>query len=93
MLEDQMTKSPDKRIPQKLLDNAICAVLFPEIVQAGFGVGGKFGRGMMSCRDSETGEWGTPVFLRLTSVNWGVQIGAQSADVIMLVMNDKGLDA
>jgi len=92
MLEEQMTKSPDKRIPQALVDNAKCVVLFPEVVQAGFGVGGKYGRGMVSCRNAETGDWGTPVFLRLTSLNWGIQIGAQSADVIMLIMNDKGLD-
>jgi lipid-binding SYLF domain-containing protein len=92
MLEEQMTKSPDKRIPQTLLDNAQCVVLFPEIVQAGFAVGGKFGRGMVSCRNINTDGWGTPVFLRLTSVNWGAQIGAQSADVIMLIMNDDGLD-
>lgn len=92
MLEEQITKSPDKRIPQTLLDNAKCVVMFPEVVQAGLGLGGKFGRGMVSCRNAQTGDWGTPVFLRLTSINWGVQIGAQSADVIMLVMNDKGLD-
>ena len=92
MLEEQMTKSPDKRIPQALLGNAKCVVLFPEVVQAGFVVGGKYGRGMVSCRDAVTGDWGTPVFLRLTSLNWGIQIGAQSADVIMLIMNDKGLD-
>lgn len=92
MLEEQMTNSPDKRIPQALLNNARCVVLFPEVVQAGLVVGGKFGRGMVSCRDPETGDWGTPVFLRLTSINWGIQMGVQSADVIMLVMNDKGLN-
>ena len=81
----------DQRIPQALLGNAKCVVLFPEVVQAGFVVGGKYGRGMVSCRDAVTGDWGTPVFLRLTSLNWGIQIGAQSADVIMLIMNDKGL--
>ena len=91
MLDEQMAKSPDKRIPQALLNNAKCVVLFPEVVQAGFGAGGKFGRGMVSCRNADSGEWGTPVFLRLTSINWGIQVGAQSADVIMLIMKDKGL--
>lgn len=93
MLDEQMAKSPDKRIPQALLNNAKCVVLFPEVVQAGFVVGGKYGRGMVSCRDADSGDWGVPVFLRLTSINWGIQMGAQSADVIMLVMSDKGLDS
>ncbi|MDH3692007.1 MAG: lipid-binding SYLF domain-containing protein [Gammaproteobacteria bacterium] len=90
MLDEQMNQSPDKRIPKGLLQKAKCVALFPEVLQGGLGIGGKFGRGLVSCRH-ENGDWGVPVFTRLTSLTFGAQIGAQSVDVLMLIMNDKGL--
>lgn len=92
VLDEQIEKSPDKRIPKALLGKAKCVVLFPRVVQGGIGIGGKLGRGMVSCRNPEDGNWGTPVFLNLTALNWGLQLGAQSVDLIMLIMNDKGLE-
>ena len=92
MLDEQMGKSPDKRVPKALLDNARCVVLFPGVAHGGLGIGGKLGRGMVSCRNLQTGNWGPPVFLRLTGLNYGLQVGFQSADVMMLIMSDKGLE-
>ena len=66
-----------------------CSV--PEVGQVGVVVGGKFGRGIVSCRQ-ESGKWGVPVFLRLTSLSFGAQAGMQAADIMMLVMQDDGLD-
>jgi len=91
MLEAQLEKSLDSRIPEVLLQRAKCAALFPEVAQAGIGIGGKFGRGIVSCRQPD-GSWGVPVFLRLNSLSIGLQVGAQSADILMLIMQDDGLN-
>ncbi|NND00461.1 MAG: lipid-binding SYLF domain-containing protein, partial [Gammaproteobacteria bacterium] len=91
MLQDRVEKDADKRIPEKLLQSASCVVIFPEVVQAGLGIGGKFGRGIASCRQDDN-SWGVPVFLRLTSLTFGLQTGAQSVDLMMLVMQEDGLN-
>lgn len=92
MLETQLEKSADSRIPDSLLNAAKCVAVFPEVLQAGLGVGGKFGRGIVSCRQEE-GNWGVPVFLRLTSLTVGAQVGAQTSDILLLVMQDDGLES
>lgn len=92
VLETQMTQDFDKRIPNNLLQKSQCVAVFPSVLKAGFVVGAKRGDGLVSCRDKETGEWGAPAFFRITGVSWGLQIGAKSADVILLVMNQKGID-
>lgn len=91
MLDTQMGESPDKRIPKKLLEAAKCVAIFPEISQVGLGVGGKYGRGMVSCRHVD-GSFGVPLFTRLTSLTFGVQAGAQQVSLLMLIMSDKGLE-
>ncbi len=92
ILETQMTQIPDKRIPESLLKKAKCVAVFPSVLKAGFVVGAKRGEGLISCRNQDTGKWGAPAFFRITGVSWGLQIGAQAADVIFLVMNQKGID-
>ncbi|MDH3280403.1 MAG: lipid-binding SYLF domain-containing protein [Gammaproteobacteria bacterium] len=91
MLEAQMGSSPDKRVPQKLLQTAKCVAIFPEITQVGLGVGGKYGRGMVSCRRQD-GSYGVPLFARLTSLTIGLQAGVQQVSLLMLIMSDKGLE-
>lgn len=93
VLENQMTQDFDKRIPNRLLQKSECVAVFPSVLKAGFVIGAKRGDGLVSCRDKETGEWGATAFFRITGVSWGLQIGAKSADVILLVMNQKGIDA
>ncbi len=91
MLDEQMGSSADKRIPKKLIESAKCVAVFPQIGQADLGIGGKFGRGMVSCRH-EDGSFGVPLFTRLTSLTFGAQIGAQKVSLLMLIMSDKGLN-
>lgn len=85
----QVMDTPDKGIPEEVLDNAKCIVVVPHLIKAGFIVGGKHGRGVASCRTA-TG-WSAPAFISVGGGSWGLQIGAEGVDLVMLVMNDKGL--
>ncbi len=85
----QIMDAPDKGIPEEVLDGAKCIVVVPHLIKAGFIVGGKHGRGVASCRTA-TG-WSAPAFVSVGGGSWGLQIGAEGVDLVMLVMNDKGL--
>jgi lipid-binding SYLF domain-containing protein len=79
-------------IPQDLLDKADCVVVFPSVLKAAFIVGGSYGRGAMSCRKGENynGPWGPPSMMALEGGSFGLQIGGQATDFVLLVMNDRG---
>jgi len=79
---------PDKDIPQELWDRAACVMVVPSIKKAAFVFGGEYGKGLMSCRHA--GEWSAPVFMDLGKGSWGLQVGAQSIDLVLLVMNESG---
>jgi lipid-binding SYLF domain-containing protein len=81
---------PDKDIPQQLWDKAECAIVIPNLKKAAFIVGGEYGKGLMSCRQGNG--WSAPVFMELEKGSWGLQIGAQSIDLVLLVMNKNGID-
>ena len=85
----EIMAAPDKGIPEEVLDNAKCIMVVPNLIKAGFIVGGKHGRGVASCRTA-TG-WSAPAFVSVGGGSWGLQIGAEGIDLVMLVMNDKGL--
>jgi lipid-binding SYLF domain-containing protein len=76
-------------IPQEYWTRARCVAVIPDLKKAAFIVGGEFGRGVMSCRAGET--WSAPVFLELAKGSWGFQAGAEEVDVVMLVMNESGV--
>jgi lipid-binding SYLF domain-containing protein len=80
---------PDKDIPQDLWDKAQCVVVIPSLKKAAFVFGGEYGKGMMSCRAN--GEFGAPVFMELEKGSWGFQIGGESIDLVLLVMNPSGM--
>jgi lipid-binding SYLF domain-containing protein len=82
--------TPDKDIPQELWDHAACAIVIPDLKKAAFIVGGEYGKGLMSCRRG--GSWGAPVFMELEKGSWGLQIGAQEIDLVLLVMNKNGME-
>jgi lipid-binding SYLF domain-containing protein len=86
----EIMSTPDKGIPQDLLEKAHCIVIVPGMKQAGFVVGGKFGRGYASCRKSGGG-WTAPAAMRVEGGSFGFQIGASSTDVVMLMMNERGM--
>jgi lipid-binding SYLF domain-containing protein len=82
---------PDN-IPRDLLDKAACVVVFPSVLKAAFIVGGSYGRGAMSCRKGEDfkGSWGAPTMMALEGGSFGLQIGGDATDFVLLVMNGRG---
>lgn len=80
---------PDRDIPQELWAKASCVAVVPGLKKAAFVFGGEYGKGLMSCRHN--GGWSAPVFMQLGRGSWGLQIGAQSIDLVLLVMNDDGV--
>jgi lipid-binding SYLF domain-containing protein len=85
---------PDN-IPQELLDKADCVVVIPSVLKAAFIVGASYGRGAMTCRsgDDFRGPWGAPTMMALEGGSFGLQIGAQATDFVLLIMNQRGADA
>jgi SH3 domain-containing YSC84-like protein 1 len=81
---------PDKDIPQDLWDRAACVMVVPGLKKAAFIVGGEYGKGLMSCRHN--GDWSAPIFMQVGKGSWGLQIGAQSIDLVLLVMNTNGME-
>lgn len=81
----------DRSIPQELFSKAQCAVIVPGVKKAGFIVGAKYGRGFATCRKPGGKGWTAPVGMRVEGGSFGFQIGGAETDVIMLVMNEKGM--
>jgi lipid-binding SYLF domain-containing protein len=84
-----LMEAPDAGVPLGLLEGARCVAVIPQVVKAAIVWGGRFGRGVASCRDQQ-GRWSPPVFVRLTGGSWGFQIGAQSADFVLFFMSEAG---
>src|SRR3954462_5613918 len=76
-------------IPQDYWTKAHCVVVIPELKKAAFIVGGEYGKGVMSCRAGE--QWSAPVFMQIAKGSWGFQAGAEQADLVLLVMNESGV--
>src|SRR5215217_3199107 len=87
----EVMSAPDKGIPRDLLANAHCVVIVPELKTAAFVVGGKYGKGYLSCRNSRSG-WSAPATVRIEGGSVGFQIGGSSTDLIMLVMSERGAE-
>src|SRR6516162_988704 len=79
-------------IPQDLLDKADCVVVFPSVLKAAFIVGASYGRGVMTCRTGQSfnGPWGAPSMMALEGGSFGLQIGGEATDFVLLIMNDRG---
>src|SRR5215471_20124231 len=89
-LFSEVMGTPDKAIPQNLLDKSYCIVLIPGLKKGAFVIGGKYGRGFALCRQNGQG-WGPPAAIRIEGGSFGLQIGVSSSDVILLVMNERGM--
>jgi lipid-binding SYLF domain-containing protein len=88
----EVMNAADKGIPQELIENAHCAVIVPGLKTAAFVVGGKYGKGYVSCRNKGGAGWSAPGAIVIEGGSVGFQIGGSSTDVIMLVMSEKGAD-
>ena len=86
----EIHRAPDRDIPQELWEKAECVVVVPGLKKAAFIFGGEFGKGLMSCRHN--GAWSAPIFMQIGKGSWGLQLGAQSIDLVLLVMNASGME-
>lgn len=87
----EIMATPDRAIPKEVLDGAYCVAVFPQVIKAGFIVGGRGGRGVASCRTPSG--WSAPAFFNLGGGSFGLQIGAQATDFIFLFMNERGMES
>lgn len=87
----EIMEAPDSSIPKAVLDKAEAIAIFPGVIRAGFAVGGQWGRGLISVRDEKTGAWSAPAFLTIAGGSFGAQIGAQAVDVVLVIMDQTGV--
>lgn len=88
----EIMETPDQAIPQELLDRAHCAVIVPGLKRAAFIVGARYGKGYVSCRKKSRVGWTAPGTVRIEGGSFGLQIGGSETDVILLIMNKRGMD-
>jgi SH3 domain-containing YSC84-like protein 1 len=86
----EIMSAKDRGIPEDLLEKAKCVGIIPNLKRAGFIVGAKYGKGVVTCRTS--GGWSAPEVVRIEGGSIGLQIGAGETDVVFLVMNDRGMN-
>jgi lipid-binding SYLF domain-containing protein len=86
---NEIQAAPDAGIPQEVLGSAECVAVVPSMLKGGFFVGGKYGRGLASCRTPKG--WSAPAFFTVTGGSFGLQIGGQAVDLVMLIMNKEGM--
>ena len=89
---DEIMRAPDQQIPASILDRAEAIAIFPALTKAGFIIGGQWGRGVITVRDEKTRRWSAPAFLTLGGGTFGPQIGATSVDLVLVVMNRRGVE-
>jgi lipid-binding SYLF domain-containing protein len=87
---NELLGAPDNGIPDDVFKNAKCVAVVPSMVKGGFVFGAEHGRGVATCRDAKG--WSAPAPFVITGGSWGAQIGGQAVDLVMLIMNDKGMN-
>jgi len=85
----EIMNTPDKGIPEEVLDGAKCIAVVPHMIKGGFVFGAKHGRGVATCRTANG--WSAPSFFAVTGGSWGAQIGVEGVDLVMMIMNEKGM--
>jgi lipid-binding SYLF domain-containing protein len=86
---DEIESTPDQGIPSDVLGSAECVAVVPSMIKGGFIVGARYGRGVASCRTPKG--WSAPAFFVIAGGSFGLQIGGQAVDLVMLIMNDNGM--
>jgi len=90
----EIMDTPDSSIPTDLVERCECIAIIPSMKKGGFILGGRYGKGLVSCRKDEgKGPWGPPAMIALGGGSFGLQIGAAAVDVVMLVMHRDGIDS
>ena len=85
----QIMAAPDKGIPSEVLEHAKCIAVVPHMVKGGFIFGAEGGRGVATCRTAQG--WSAPAFFAITGGSWGLQIGVEGVDLVMVIQNEKGM--
>ena len=85
----EIMEAPDKGVPEEVVDGAKCIAVVPHMLKGGFVFGGKHGKGVASCRTAKG--WSAPAFFTVSGGSWGLQIGVEGVDLVMMVMNDEGV--
>jgi SH3 domain-containing YSC84-like protein 1 len=88
---NELMAAPDDAIPETVLAKAECVMVVPSMIKGGFIVGGRHGRGTVTCR--ENGKWSAPAFVTISGGSWGAQIGAEVVDLVLLFMNQNAVQA
>ena len=88
----EVQQMPDQGIPEDLLRSCSAIAIFPSTISAGFGIGGKYGQGIIMVRDEKTGSWSSPAIFTIAGGSFGLQIGGQATDLVLLIMNRRSVD-
>src|SRR3984885_12223901 len=88
---NEIMATPDKAIPDKVMSDAKCVAVIPSMVKIAVGFGGNHGKGVATCR-TENGRWSALAPITITGGSWGLQLGGQAVDLVMLIMNDQGME-
>jgi len=88
---EEIMGTPDKAIPDKVMRDAKCVAVIPSMVKIAVGFGGSHGKGVATCRTSD-GRWSAPAPITITGGSWGLQLGGQAVDLVMIVTNDQGME-
>ncbi|MFZ0747108.1 MAG: lipid-binding SYLF domain-containing protein [Terracidiphilus sp.] len=85
----EIMSAPDKGIPDEVLEHAKCVAVVPHLLKGGFVFGGENGRGVATCRTADG--WSAPIFFAITGGSWGLQIGVEGVDLVMIIQNERGM--
>ena len=88
---NEIMSAPDSGIPEEILSSAKCVAVVPSLLKGGFGFGGAYGKGVASCRTDKG--WSAPAFFSMKGGSFGLQIGGEAVDLVMVIMNDQGMNA
>jgi len=86
----EIMSAPDAGVPDEIINSSKCIAVIPSMLKAAFGVGGAYGKGVASCRTDKG--WSAPAFFSVKGGSFGFQIGGQAADIVMIIMNDEGMN-
>jgi lipid-binding SYLF domain-containing protein len=86
---NELSNTPDSGIPDSILEKAVCVAVIPSLKKAAFGIGGQYGQGVVTCRTGKG--WSAPVFIRAAGGSYGFQIGASGTDLVMVAVNEHGM--
>ncbi|MBV9669999.1 MAG: lipid-binding SYLF domain-containing protein [Acidobacteriales bacterium] len=86
---EELSNTPDKGIPDEIVAKARCVAVVPGLKKGAIGIGGQYGQGVASCRNA--GRWSAPAPIRMAGGSWGLQLGGSSTDIVMVAVNQKGM--